>query len=365
MNPHHIRLPGPLSWQSVTHHEIALLRLHNHSLWTQSESQPAGLLRRLGAVQAQEFAYAKWSIGQRTSGATHEHIQQAYAAGAVLRTHVLRPTWHFVHPADIRWLVDLTAPRIRILNGFTQREHGIEESMLRRSNAVLAKALKGGHHLTRTELAAKLAAARLPSAGVPLAYLVMHAELSKLICSGTMRGKQHTYALMDEWVPAAPSIARDEALAELARRYFVTRGPATVRDFAVWSSLTLAEARRGLQAVQPALERIQADAREYWLAPMESSFSMKTPRIDFVQCYDEYIMSYSESRDVLGVGALERPELVHFILLDGHRIGRWRHQLGKGEAEVQTSLDRPLKAREAAALQSAIRRYQQFHRSNR
>lgn len=364
MNPHHIRLPGPLSWQSVTHHEIALLRLHNLSLWTQQELQPADLLKSLGAVQAQEFAYAKWSIGQRTSGATHEHIQSAYAAGAMLRTHVLRPTWHFVHPADIRWLLELTAPRIRILNGFTQREHGIEEAMLRRSNAVLQKALAGGHHLTRTELAARLAAARLPSTGVPLAYLVMHAELGNLICSGTMRGKQHTYALMEEWVPASPSFTRDEALAELARRYFVSRGPATVRDFATWSSLTLAEARRGLQAVQHGLEQIHADGREYWLAPVDSRPTAKTPRFDLVQCYDEYIMSYSESRDVLGVGTLERSEFVHFILLDGHRIGRWRHQLGKAGAEVQTSLDRPLKARETAALQSAIRRYQQFHRGD-
>lgn len=344
------------------HHEIALLRLHNLSLWTQPESQPADLLKSLGAVQAQEFAYAKWSIGQRTGGATHQHVQQAYAEGAILRTHVLRPTWHFVHPAGIRWLLDLTAPRIRILNGFTQREHGIDEAMLRRSNAVLARALDGGRHLTRTELAAKLNAARLPSTGVPLAYLVMHAELSKLICSGTMRGKQHTYALMDEWVRPAPSLTRDEALAELARRYFATRGPATVRDFATWSSLTLADARRGLQAVQQELERIDTGGREYWLSPAVVRPSVKTPRIDLVQCYDEYIMSYSESRDVLGFGALDRPEFVHFVILDGHRIGRWRHQLGKGGAEVQTSTDRPLKTRETAAMQAAIRRYQQFHR---
>lgn len=345
----------------MTHHEIALLRLHNQSLWTQQDTQPAGLLGRLAAVQAQEFAYAKWSIGQRTSGATHEGIQRAYVEGSILRTHVLRPTWHFVHPSDIGWLLDLTAPRIRILNGFTQREHGIEEAMLRRSNAVLAKVLAGGHHLTRTELASKLAAARLPSTGVPLAYLVMHAELGKLICSGAMRGKQHTYALMEERVPAAPALIRDEALAELARRYFATRGPATIRDFATWSSLTLAEARRGLQAVQHGLERLHADGREYWLAPADPRPAVKSPRIDLVQCYDEYIMSYSESRDVLGFGALDRPQFVHFIMLDGLRIGRWRHQLGKGGAEVQTSLDRPLNAREAAALQSAIRRYQRFH----
>ncbi|MGC4049085.1 MAG: winged helix DNA-binding domain-containing protein [Paludibaculum sp.] len=345
----------------MTHHEIALLRLHNLSLWTQPESQPADLLKRLGAMQAQEFAYAKWSIGQRTNGATHRHVQQAYAEGAILRTHVLRPTWHFVHPAGIRWLLDLTAPRIRILNGFTQREHGIDEAMLRRSNAVLAKALAGGHHLTRTELAARLNAARLPSTGVPLAYLVMHAELSKLICSGSMRGKQHTYALMDEWVPAALSFTREEALVELVHRYFTTRGPATVRDFAAWSSLTLAEARRGLQAVRAGLERLEAEGREYWWAPADAPPAANTPRIDLVQCYDEYIMSYSESRDVLGFGALDRPEFVHFVLLDGHKVGRWRHQLGKDGAEVQTAVDRPLKTRESAAMRSAIRRYEQYH----
>ncbi|MGJ5815662.1 winged helix DNA-binding domain-containing protein [Paludibaculum fermentans] len=347
----------------MTSHEIALLRLHNQSLWSQPGTEPGALLQRLAAVQAQEFAYAKWSIGQRTSGATHASIQQAYARGAILRTHLLRPTWHFVHPADIRWLIDLTAPRIRLLNGFTQREHGIEEAMLRRSNAILGQALAGGHHLPRTELSARLAAAGLPSTGVPLAYLVMHAELSKLVCSGAMRGKQHTYALMDEWVPAAAALTRDEALAELARRYFTTRGPATVRDFATWSSLTLAEARRGLQAVEHGLERFQADGRAYWLAPADPRPKVRTPRFDLVQCYDEYIMSYSESRDVLGLGALDRPEFVHFILLDGHRIGRWRHQLSNGGAEVMTSTDRALTSREAAALQSAIRRYQRFHQA--
>ena len=175
-------------------------------------------------------------------------MEHAFATGAILRTHVLRPTWHFVLPADIRWLLTATAPRIRARDARRYGQLGLDDDTLRRSAGALVAALRGGNRLTRREAAAVLTAAGIGVEGQRLPYLLMAAELDALICSGPRRGKQHTYMLLEERAPDARDLPRDEALAELARRFFVGHGPATAKDFAVWATLTLAEARAAIEA---------------------------------------------------------------------------------------------------------------------
>src|SRR5688500_5898314 len=166
-------------------------------------------------MQSQDFAGAKWAIGQRLTTATDAQVEAALDAGLILRTHVLRPTWHFVAPADIRWLLALTGPRVHAVSAFMYRREGLDADLFRRSDAVFARALGGGRHLTRAELDTAMRAASIAVKGFGLGYLMMRAELDGVICSGPRRGKQFTYALLEERVPPAPSISRDEALAEL------------------------------------------------------------------------------------------------------------------------------------------------------
>ena len=186
-----------------------------------------------------------WGYGWITQ--VDADIERAFTNGSILRTHLLRPTWHFVLPSDIRWLLALTGPRVNKLNDFMYRREGLDEAILQKSQDVIANALQGGHQFTRDELGMLLENAGIQmKKGQYLAYILMSAELNGVICSGARRGKQFTYALMDDRVPKTSLLGQDEALSELSRRYFISRGPASIADFAKWSGLTKAEARRGL-----------------------------------------------------------------------------------------------------------------------
>ena len=222
----------------------------------------------LGAVQSQDYGPAKWSIAQRMDGTiTDAEMDRAFDAGRILRTHVLRPTWHFVLPADIHWLVSLTGPRIRALSAYMLRTTGLDDGVLARSNEIVGRALEGGRHLTRAELRIEIDRAGIATDGFRMGYLMMHAEITLLVCSGALRGKSQTYALLDDRAPDARRLTRDESLAELTRRYFTSHGPATVKDFRVWCSLPAADARRGLDLVGGELQRETFRDVTVWSGP--------------------------------------------------------------------------------------------------
>jgi winged helix DNA-binding protein len=345
---------------------IARLRLANQRLWGKPFDTPEEVVGWLGAMQAQEFPVAKWSVAQRANGVDDEAMARAFDQGTILRSHFLRPTWHFALARDIRWLLTATAPRVQALNAYYNRQHGIDEKLASKSNAVLARALEGGKHLTRKEVAAILDRAGIVASGPQLAYIIMRAELDAIVVSGPLRGRQHTYALLDERASNTKTLDRDEAVAELTRRFFFSRGPATLRDLARWSSLTAAECKAGLEMVKSALEHEEIDARTYWFAPSsQPRKAQRRPLVDLVQGYDEIIMSYSESKDVVApvstdLVVKDRRIFYHAILLDGRVIGHWRHDPPKGSVTIETILHRSLEPAEARALDAAVERYGRF-----
>ena len=336
--------------------------MYSQRLWGTAFDAAEAVVGWLGALQAQEFPIAKWSVAQRARGVTDSAVDRAFADGAILRTHILRPTWHFVLPADIRWLLALSAPRVHALNASYYRKAELDRGLFARSEAALARALKR-RHLTRTELAVVLDRVGIRASGLRLAYILMHAELEAVICSGAPRGKQQTYASFDERVPPAKPLHRDEALAELTARYFTSRGPATVKDFARWCSLTVSDARAGVEMVAPRLQHEVVDGRTYWFAASSVRGEATSPVVDLVQGYDECIMSYSESKDVLRLPAaaddLPAP-LTHAVLLDGLVVGHWRHVPKARPVTIETSMYRPLDRRETRTLDAAVERYGAF-----
>jgi hypothetical protein len=354
--------------------EVVRQRLRSQLLRGPAAASPEDALRKLLAVQAQEFPYARWSLAQRTHTATAAEVEQAVADGRILRTHILRPTWHFVHRDDLRWLMALSAPRLHQGNAGMYRRTGIDAAAAFRSGQVMAEAVSGGRHLTREQLAAALQDAGFAAKGLELVYLIMNAEISGVLASGSpVRSAggalKQTYALFDERVPAGPAVplTRAEALAELTRRYFTSRGPATVKDCADWSGLTMADVRQGLQhAADPAvLATTEIDGAEFYFSPgMDTGDATRqaSPRIDLVQCYDEYVMGYSATRHYLGGRAPASPvpdSPIHVVLLDGRMIGSWRHTLLSGRCEVDVRLSSsagPLNA----AVGSAVARYAAF-----
>jgi len=350
----------------MTHIDIARWRLHNQRIGTQLLQEPPEVVRWLVAAQAQDYAGAKWALGLRLQTATDHSIEQAFDAGAILRTHVMRPTWHFVAPADIRWLLALTAPRVHVANAFMYRQLELDERTLKRSQAVLVKALQKHRQLTRAEVGEEFQKSGIViEDGLRLGYLLMAAELDGLICSGARRGKQFTYALLADRVPSAKTLGHEEALAELAGRYFPSRGPATVQDFAKWSGLTLTDARCGLEAVKAQLEHQRVDDQEYWFATPPALETARSPSAHLLSIYDEYVSSYKD-RSAMGeaeVGGKLKAlgnDLTYIIVVEGQIVGTWKRTLRKEGVVIETNPLTRLTRAANRAIGLAAQRYGEF-----
>jgi hypothetical protein len=350
----------------MTSLDIAHQRLYNQHLVDAPFEKPDDVVRRLGAVQAQDYAAAKWAIAQRTQGVTDAAIDQAFADGAILRTHVMRPTWHFVTPADIRWMLMLTAPRVNAVNAYYYRKLELDEVTFARSNAVLIKALQGGKQLTRPELASILQQAGIATDNLlRLGYLIIRAELDGIVCSGALRGKQHTHALLDERAPQARTLDHDEALVELTRRYFTSHGPATVQDFVWWSGLTTAEARTGLEMAKSWLAQEVIGGQTYWLPQERPAGKNPSPTAYLLPNYDEYLVGYKDRSASLDpaqakLTALGNAVFNHVIVIDGRVVGTWKRTLKKETVIITPSLFTPLGQVEEQTVAEAARRYGAF-----
>lgn len=344
--------------------DLVTRRLHNQKLAASDGRSARDVVGWLGAVQSQDYGGAKWALGQRIAGSTDAAIERAFADGLILRTHVMRPTWHFVAPADIRWLLTLTAPRVKALLAPYDRRLELDAALLARSHAVVTRALRDGRYLTRVQLGEELAAKQIVASGQRLAHLMMHAEQDQVICSGPRRGKQFTYALLDERVPAAAPLTRDEALAALAARYFTSHGPATVHDFAWWSGLTVGDATRGVAMVRPALIQESRDELTYWFLPTRSAPPPVPPAVRLLPNYDEYGIAYRHRRALMHEDAAAAPaageEFAHLLLVNGQWIGSWKRSNDARACEVQVQPRRPLTKGEQRLLSKELVRYSTF-----
>jgi hypothetical protein len=318
----------------------------------------AAVVARLGAVQAQEFGAAKWGLGLRMPrGATDAAVARAVDAGRILRTHVLRPTWHFVTPRDIRWMLELTAPQVHRRMAPYDRQLELDADVKVRAADVFERALRDGEFLTRAELGVHLERARLPSAGSRLVHLAMYAELEGVICSGPRRGKQSTYGLVALRAPHARRLPRDQALAELAARFFRSHGPATVRDFVWWSGLKTADATRAIAMIRA--RRLDVEGLTYWSLGASPRVRPPNHRIDLLPIYDEYLVAYRDRVAVPHPGHTFGT-FVHAVLVDGQVAGTWRPRVTRGRVDIDVRTARRLKPAQRTALERAIGRYRRF-----
>ena len=312
---------------------IAHQRLVNSGLIKPLHASPAAVVGWHGAVQAQEYAGAKWALRLRLASFQEADFDRAFDDGEILRTHVMRPTWHFVAPTDIRWLIELTAPRVKALNATMDRKLEIDDDLFARSHNVITEALQGGNALTREELGAALGRAGIHAAGMRLGYLVHRAELDALVCSGGRRGKQFTYQLLDERAPNARSLPRDEALVTLVIRYFTSHGAATVDDFAWWSGLTKADTRHGIALAGSALISEVINGKTYWRgADSSADVSLTDRRAWLLPMFDEYTIAYADYSPIFDSRYADQADsmlLGGAIVIDGQVLGSWRRTLAK------------------------------------
>jgi hypothetical protein len=341
---------------------IAGQRLRNQSISPASRRDPAGLVGWLGAVQAQDYGAARWALGLRMAAATDAEIERAFDAGRILRTHVLRPTWHFVAPSDIRWMLELTAPHIHRAMASQRRELELDARTCTRATALMERALDEDQYLTRSELGARLERSRLSATATRLAHLAAYAELEGVICSGPRRGKQFTYALLAARAPGPRRLPRDEALAELTRRFFQSHAPATIRDFVWWSGLSTADAKRGLE-MNKARPRVE-DGLTYWTLGRANPSHRSRAGVHLLPVYDEYVVAYRDREAVphwpSAAAARGLATFQNVLLIAGQIAGTWRTVRRAHGAAIDVAPLRRLSESERESLAATVTRYARF-----
>jgi hypothetical protein len=345
--------------------EILNLRLQNTGLSHSPFKSAADAVSYLGAVQAQDFAAAKWALGLRIKNSTDEDIETAFNEGTILRTHVMRPTWHFVVPEDIRWMLELTAPRVKALLAHYNRKLELDDALFAKSNAAITKALQGHTYLTRQELKAIMTKIGIETNVQRLAHIVTWAELNGLICSGPRRGKQFTYALLEERVVKAKKLSREQALVKLARKYFTGHGPAQLKDFSWWSGLAVKDAKDALDLIKSELEQATFDGKTYWFPTSTNVTAPESASAFLLSIYDEYTIAYKDRSEISEARDIERMismgnALTAVIILNGKVAGTWNKSLKKSTVEIRLNPFKNLNKDEQEALETEVARYGKF-----
>jgi len=346
--------------------DIARWRLRSQHLVRPHAGSAADVVGSLLAVQAENPRQAGWAVASRTRNPTEADLAALLDSGAVVRTHVLRPTWHFVRAEDVGWLLDLTSPRVRRVTGQQLRNaHGLDEHSIEGWVGALMQALASRGHLTRAQLADELRANGTPVSGQMLTILLADAELDGLICSGRVVDGEHTYAVMHERVSAPRRLGRSEALAEIALRYFTGHGPATERDLAYWATLTLTDVRAGLREVRDRLDSFAHDGRTFWHAPGDPPHGKQEPAGHLLQILDETYRGYQDSRwvlDAAGKVPRTREPATGMALVDAQLIASMRRTIGTDHVQFDLRPYRALSPPEIEALDDAARRYGSYLR---
>lgn len=317
---------------------IPILRLISQRLELSNFKAPEQTVTWMGAVQAQEYPMSKWAVGIRTPGATESSVQKSIDKGSILRTHVLRPTWHLVSPKDIHWMLQLTSDRIKASMKSRNRELGLTPAIFKKSNQLLSKILEGKKHLSRPEIITAYKKSKIAVNENRLSHLLGWAELDALICSGANADKKTTFALLADRVKQPKTISDEQALLLLTERYFLSHGPATAVDFSWWSGLTLTNASKGIEIASKKLLSEKIDGTEYWMEPSLRDATLETSSVHLLPSYDEFIIAYKDrsmlisptiSKQIISINGIFRP----VILFDGKVTGLW-NRVNQGNEPV-------------------------------
>ena len=348
----------------MTPAQLVQRRLRSQRLAATTFTDPANVVRWLGAVQAQDYLGALWAVGLRTRGATEQSVEQAIARGDFVRTWPMRGTLHFVAAADVRWMLSLLAARVVAASAARlAKDFGLDARAVGRAGEVASRALEGGRRLTRDALYRTWDRARISTAGGRGLHLVGRLAQGGVICLGPREGKQQTVVLLDEWVPPAPSPSRDEALAQLALRYVASHGPATTQDLAWWSGLTVADATRAIDFVRGDIESDQIEGRTYWL-PRHDTAVRAASRAFLLPAFDELTVAYRDRSHLVSDEHARRAEgmglLSPALVVSGRVVGHWARTLGKGRVGFTWKPFGPLRPSARRSVGVAARRYAAF-----
>lgn len=346
----------------MTLQDIADYRLTLQQLVSSRFTNPHDLVSYMGAVQAQDYLSAQWALGMRMKDAQAHDIDQALEDGSIIRTHAMRPTWHFVAPEDLRWIQQLTSDRVRPTLAYYNRQLGLTDTIHEKTRRILQEILSNHTYLTRDEIKKVFESEHISiPTGQFMAHIMFDAELESVVCSGPRRGKQFTYALVDERIKPTPLLSRDEALTAIAKRYFTSHGPASLKDFVWWSALKIADGKRGIALLENELRKETISGVDfYYMHPLPTSHMPKL-HVSLQPAYDEYTIAYQHhevhfpkvfSRKDVGYG--------YFILINGQISGIWQRTIKPKVVAITINPFRGLSTEEKKEIKTQAERYSEF-----
>jgi hypothetical protein len=349
----------------MKHTTIASLRLLNQQIATPRLKTAKELVGWMGAMQAQDYNQSKWAIGVRLPHLTESQIETAFNKGEIIRTHLMRPTWHFVSADDIYWMLELTAPQIKSAMKSRNRELGLTESVFGKSQEILVKVLEGNKSITRDELSVQLNKYGINTDEQRLPHILMEAEIDQIVCSGNIQGKKQTFTLLSERVPAKNILTKEEALAKLAKTYFTSHGPATLPDFTWWSGLPVTDARKALEMNKPILMSETINDETYWFADTGPKPSPLTESVYLLPAFDEYLISYKNRSAAITIdhhkkavsnNGIFRP----VIVINGQISGLWKRTVKKDTALIELDHFRPHDQKEVLLIGKAAETFGRY-----
>ena len=331
----------------MTIKDIAIIRLASQQLAATKFKTAQEHAGWMGAIQAQDYAMSKWALGIRLPNSSDERIETAINKGEILRTHVMRPTWHLVSAENIYWMLELTAPRILPILNSRNKNLELSEAIYQKSNKLIEKALANEKQLSREELMVFLQKAKIVTDDIRASHLMMRAELEGIVCSGEVLNKTQTYALLSNRIPKTKALTKEKALAKLAYIYFTSHFPATVQDFIWWSGLSVKDGKAALEMIQKDLISEKISSETYWFTNSFSLPQKVDPSVYLLPAFDEYIISYKDRSACLSTENLRKALTNNgifkpVILVNGQAAGIWKRTLKNDKVVIETEFFKPL-----------------------
>lgn len=349
----------------MTHQEISHHRLVSQKLYKTDKCSPQEIVKHFGAMQAQDYAMAKWAIGSRCD-ASEKEIEEAINSGKIIRTHILRPTWHFVAPEDIYWMLDLAGPQVKRMTISGAKKFGFDAKKLEQANNSIEKLLSGNNHLTRDEIMQELGIKRTSKEDFLSAAIMMHAEQDGLVCNGRMKGKKITYALLEERVQKPKiKLTKEEGLTKLAKRYFESHGPATLLDFSWWSGFSPTICKNAINAIELQLNSIEIESQTYYYKNQPINSISTNESVHFLPAFDEILISY-KSREASFLSEHQTRVFTNngifkpIILENGKVIGIWKRTFKKDHAKIETEFFNETESSKKQILFEGIKAFENY-----
>jgi len=350
----------------MTLSDIANLRLYNQQLAQSTFKKPQDLVSYMGAIQAQDYNMAKWAVGVRLPGSTNKDIEAVLNSGKIIRTHIMRPTWHFVAAEDIYWMLELSAPHMVSSMKGRHRELELTEEIFSKSNTIIEKVLSNSKkHLTRDALMTELKKAKIVINQYTAIHIMYRAELDGVVCNGEINGKKQTYALLSDRVKKIKKITREDALCKLAKKYFTSHGPATIQDFMWWSGLPAKDARNAFEMVKSNFVSETVGAYTYWFSNSIRAPKSKTISVQLLPAFDEFIISYKDRTASIHTNHQKKAFTSNgifkpIIVVNGQVTGIWKRTIKKDKVIIEPGFFKNSNKLSKALLEKAAEPFREF-----